>query len=304
MSARRSLYEIFSVHAGHLTDKWQHYPLVYELEIGPLISSNQPINLLEIGVQNGGSLQIWSEYLPSGSTIVGIDVDPACLDLVFPNGVEFVHGSACDPETLARLPVSEFDVVIDDGSHFSADVIAAFGQLIDRVRPGGRYIIEDVETSYRVEHGGGFRAPGSTIEWAKGFIDAVNAHHITHGDLSSSFDGSSLQRFREVLWSIAFYDAVVSFRKLPSLKTAPFSRFFSGDDAYIMDPLQWVDHISPKVFSAIHMNEPTYRRIDTALIQRIQDYERREMTTRNHIAQLEQNISEMKSNLDQFVLKN
>ena len=39
---------------------------------------DQPINLLEIGVRNGGSLELWAEYFNKAVNIVGCDIDEAC----------------------------------------------------------------------------------------------------------------------------------------------------------------------------------------------------------------------------------
>jgi len=38
---------------------------------------NQPIVFVEIGVRDGGGLEMWKEYLPDGSRIIGIDNNPA-----------------------------------------------------------------------------------------------------------------------------------------------------------------------------------------------------------------------------------
>src|SRR6516165_2890021 len=77
-----SLCRIFVDHEGFASDKWEHYFPIYEAAFSKFIARGQPIRLLEIGVQNGGSLQIWSKYFPAGSTIVGIDIDPACAGFV------------------------------------------------------------------------------------------------------------------------------------------------------------------------------------------------------------------------------
>jgi hypothetical protein len=65
-------------------------------------------------------------------------------------------------------------VIIDDASHRSDDIIAAFRSTFPRVTPSGLYIIEDLHAAYRHPLGGGFRAPGSAIEWLKGLIDALH----------------------------------------------------------------------------------------------------------------------------------
>ena len=70
------LQDLFLAHTGYISDKWEQYLGIYESELTPIINRGTPISLLEIGVQNGGSLRIWEKYLPSGSEILVVDVDP------------------------------------------------------------------------------------------------------------------------------------------------------------------------------------------------------------------------------------
>ena len=166
-----------------LADKWEQYLSIYEVELAPYVRDGTPITLLEIGVQNGGSLELWSDYLPPGSQIVGIDIDSRVGELKFgnPNISVIVH-DVTDTEGLRTiLGNSTFDIIIDDGSHISSDVIRTFEYYFDYLAPGGKFIIEDLHASYYRSHGGGFREPGSSIEWLKSVVDALNADHIEPG---------------------------------------------------------------------------------------------------------------------------
>src|SRR5947209_9549052 len=57
-----TLLSIARRHRGKVSDKWESYFSTYEALFQPL--RTKPISLLEIGVQNGGSLEIWARYLP------------------------------------------------------------------------------------------------------------------------------------------------------------------------------------------------------------------------------------------------
>jgi SAM-dependent methyltransferase len=100
------------------------------------------IDLLEIGVWEGHSLAMWQEYF-SGSRIVGIDIDLSRCR--FP-----VDARRCDATNPGELQIAlgdaTFDYIVDDGSHRVADQIASFHHLWDRVKPGGKYFIEDVQS--------------------------------------------------------------------------------------------------------------------------------------------------------------
>ena len=58
---------------GKFSNKWTSYPTYYDALFKPLC--HQPINLLEICVQNGGSLETWSTNFTRAQRIVGREID-------------------------------------------------------------------------------------------------------------------------------------------------------------------------------------------------------------------------------------
>jgi O-antigen biosynthesis protein len=152
----KTLKEIFSEHEGKVVDKWTSYIPEYDRLFGPL--RDEPIALLEIGVENGGSLEIWDEHFPRANAIVGCDIDPACQMLRFTSdNIYIVIGDASSRECARQIAwiAFDFDIVIDDGSHNAKDVIASFSRYFPRLKRGGVYIIEDLHCSYWNEHQGG-----------------------------------------------------------------------------------------------------------------------------------------------------
>lgn len=91
-----------------------------------------PANLLDIGVGNGGSMEVWIDVLPVGSIVTGIDVDPACANLGLPVHIGDVTDEAWLRETLNG---KWFDVIVD-----STSMMSAFPWVF--LRPGGRLILE------------------------------------------------------------------------------------------------------------------------------------------------------------------
>ena len=147
----------------------QHYYTDHYREfLGPLRS--EAITLLEIGILKGGSLRLWRRFLPK-ARIVGIDLELPRLELP---GVEMREGDQSDEEFLASLisRYGGFDVVIDDGSHVGTHVNTSFRALFPALRPGGWYVIEDLETSYWESHGGGPPgSPGTAVDLVRGLVD-------------------------------------------------------------------------------------------------------------------------------------
>jgi hypothetical protein len=66
-----------------------------------------------------------------------------------------------------------FDIIIDDGGHTMKQEIISINTLVSSVRPGGLYIIEDLETSHMKSFGGhpSDETSNTTITLLKRMID-------------------------------------------------------------------------------------------------------------------------------------
>jgi hypothetical protein len=173
-----TLRDLFAAHEGKCSDKWDLYLRVYEAIFAPL--RDKPIALLEVGVQNGGSLDIWSKYFGNATAIVGVDIDPRCALLTFDDErIAVVIGDVKQPETYARIAARStcFDVIIDDGSHVSHDIIATFLRLVPLLGNNGIYLVEDMHASYWKEYGGELFAPYSAAAFFKALTDVINQEH-------------------------------------------------------------------------------------------------------------------------------
>lgn len=100
--------------------------------------------ILEIGVMDGLSLRMWSEYYPEAE-IIGIDIkEPQPLFL--PN-VIWAKADGTKEEETKRLGM--FDIIIDDGSHKTSEQIKSFEHLFkNQLNKDGIYIVEDLHTSF------------------------------------------------------------------------------------------------------------------------------------------------------------
>jgi O-antigen biosynthesis protein len=76
-----SLTELYLAHQGKVSDKWASYLTAYDDIFGPY--RERPMRILEIGVQNGGSLEIWSRFFPKAEHIVGCDNNSKCENLKY-----------------------------------------------------------------------------------------------------------------------------------------------------------------------------------------------------------------------------
>lgn len=103
------------------------------------------LTVLEIGIQGGGSLRVWRDYFPH-ARIVGTDIDKKTL--YTDDRIEtFLIDQSNIPEMEKLVKqYGGFDIVIDDGGHYSTQQIKCLRFLF----PYTKYVycIEDLDTSY------------------------------------------------------------------------------------------------------------------------------------------------------------
>jgi hypothetical protein len=173
-----SLFELHTSKRGKASDKWEAYFTAYEHLFAPLRHTS--LSLLEIGVQNGGSLDVWASYFAYARHVIGVDIDPRCDALWYEDPrVNVVVGDANEAQTRASILTycTEFDIVIDDGSHLSQDIVASFLAYFPVTKPGGLYVVEDTHALYRPVPDGGMLAQTSAMEFFKRCAELPNVEH-------------------------------------------------------------------------------------------------------------------------------
>lgn len=169
----RKLREVFKAHNGRQIYKVAHYFDIYDRHVAKFIGTD--VCVLEIGIGQGGSLQMWREYFGSKARIYGIDWDPACKEFE-EDRIEIFIGDQEDKGFLESIinALPRIDIVIDDGGHRMKQQIISFDTLFPAISDGGVYICEDTNTSYKRKWGGGIRRHGTFIEYSKTLIDQLN----------------------------------------------------------------------------------------------------------------------------------
>jgi len=134
------------------TDKHSHnYIPHYERIFEPL--KDKRLNILEIGVREGWSHLMWSEYFKN-SNIYGIDnfSDPRFEKNSIEKKYDFERivvfiGNQTDEKFLNDSIDFSPDIIIDDGGHMMSHQQLSLKYLFRKLNPGGYYIIEDLHTS-------------------------------------------------------------------------------------------------------------------------------------------------------------
>lgn len=217
----KSIDTLHRTKTGKVSDKWASYLTYYDTLFAPL--RHAPISMLEIGIQNGGSLETWSSYFTEAHQFIGCDIDPKCEALRYDDPrVKVVVGDANAAPTFQKILglCPQFDIVIDDGSHVSTDIINSFINYFPHVKPGGIFVVEDAHCLYMNPYGGGILNDYGGYAFFKKLVD-VTSFQFWKDDLSiqnhlrTFFDARATPAFILEGWieSIEFRNSIITIRK-------------------------------------------------------------------------------------------
>lgn len=102
---------------------------------------NETLNILELGVQAGGSLLAWKDYFPNAN-VYGVDISDSRYEEY---KSDRVHYRVAD---LRDMPVKEgmmFDIIIDDSDHFIGTQVFIVKNYFHLLNIQGVLVIEDVQ---------------------------------------------------------------------------------------------------------------------------------------------------------------
>jgi hypothetical protein len=198
--------EIFEGHQGNLIHKWTHYFEIYDRHFGAL--AGKEVHLLEIGVSQGGSIQMWKQFFGPGLHYYGIDINPGCKQFEEEN-VKIFIGSQEDPAFLesVKKQMPDLDIFIDDGGHTMRQQILSFEHLFEKIKNNGIYLCEDNHTSYWFNFGGGMKRRGTYIEYVKNLIDVMHLWYA--GSKTKIYN----HRLKDKIFAIHIYDSIVVMEK-------------------------------------------------------------------------------------------
>jgi hypothetical protein len=201
-----SLREIFDQLNGKLIHKWDHYIEIYDMYFSKY--RGKEVNILEIGVSQGGSLELWKKYFGEKMHLYGVDINPRCKELEEEQVTIFI-GEQEDRNFLKELKnkIPKIDILIDDGGHTMIQQITTFEEMFSYVKEDGIYLCEDTHTSYIDAFHGGYKKKDTFIEYSKNFIDYINAWH------SENKRKLDVTNFTKSVYGLHFYTGIVLIEK-------------------------------------------------------------------------------------------
>ena len=208
------------------SDKWEHYFDIYDHCLSRFY--DKKISFLEIGIQNGGSIEVAQKLFDPKSSLSGLDIDPRCSDISnILKDIKIYIGSQVDEKLLNKIATDHnknFDVIIDDGSHIQSHMIFTFTRMFQFINDGGIYLIEDTHTNYSPSHQESFFGIG-LYDYFKGLSERLNLDYM---------DPASRQRYKiprnqrdkrdyhndinHFIFSIEFFDSIIAIRKKQKLE--------------------------------------------------------------------------------------
>jgi len=167
--------------------KWNHYFKVYHRHLRKF--RGRKVNILEIGIYSGGSLEMWRNYFGEEATIYGVDIESSCKAYESDRIRVFIGDQGSRDfwhDFKSRTPA--MDIVIDDGSHRHGDQIVSMQEILPSISRGGVYLCEDV-------HGAGNRYAA----FVYGVADQLNCMTNSTNVIQASIESVCLYPFVVVI---------------------------------------------------------------------------------------------------------
>ena len=237
------LEKYFEANNDRLIHKWMHYFEIYDHHFSRFRGTD--VHILEFGVSQGGSLQMWKDYFGPQCRIYGVDINPHCKALE-EDRITIFTGDQEDRIFLRSLAASvpRIDILIDDGGHSMRQQIATFEELFGRIAENGVYLCEDLHTSYWKEWGGGYRRRNTFIEYSKRFIDSIHAWH-------SKSRALKVDDFTRSAHSLHYYDSILVIEKRHIQAPTHRKTGVASVPDYASPGQQAADHFKARVKKAV-----------------------------------------------------
>jgi cephalosporin hydroxylase len=133
-------------------DTFHSYIEMYEQFLSPLINKSFPVTIAEVGIQYGGSMLLWQDYLPKANFIYLDNVDaihPKIREHLDLGRSQLIFEDAYTEKAAAKvkkLAPKGIDFIIDDGPHTLESQCKFLSLYLPLLTEGGMAVIEDVQS--------------------------------------------------------------------------------------------------------------------------------------------------------------
>ncbi len=214
------------------SDKYEQYRDLYEI-IGVLLKRKDKLTILEIGIGghdrkfSGGNSVIALKYIFKNSKIIGFDYeDKKFLD---DDRIKTYKGDQSNKVDLLKVAENEkeFDLIIDDGSHFVNHQKISFEFLYKYLKVGGVYVVEDIQSSYANAMNGdpNLSIDKNIVSFFSKFIHSTNREFLQKKFIKE------IRPYEDFSKIFFFKNAIVVQKQSKNFKSYPVNElFFSFDE--------------------------------------------------------------------------
>ena len=209
-----ALYNFFYTQKHRHISKWFHYFEIYDSFFSKF--RGKEITFCEIGINKGGSLQMWKNYFGNRATIIGIDINKKCKE--YEEDQIYIEIGSQDDISFwnnFKLKYPKIDILLDDGGHTMNQQIVTFEQMFRHISDNGLYLCEDTHTSYWNDmFEGGYKKNNTFIEYPKNWIDDIHAYHLLDARNTTENVLENISMYN--MWNmfgIHYYDSMVVIEK-------------------------------------------------------------------------------------------
>lgn len=208
------------------TYKWSHFFEIYNRHFEKYIGKD--VTIMEIGVNKGGSLQMWKQIFGPGSKIIGVDINQTCKQME-DEQISIYIGDQEDRMFWKRVKdeIPPIDILIDDGGHQMNQQIVTFEEMFSHIKENGIYLCEDTVTSYDPQnYNSGCKNPGTFIEYSKNFIDYIHAWYAKEQNLH-------VNEYTKNLYALHYYYGVLVVEKRKMYSPFPMNVCNTDEKKYV-----------------------------------------------------------------------
>ena len=218
---------------SRLFHHWEEYAQHYDdhlIQLFERMPNKTHFRMLEIGVQSGGSVEIWKSYFTKRDFYyVGMDINPNCKRSENVSQNIFIEiGDQADPQKLLQICERHgpFDFIVDDGGHMYDQFKTSLDTLFPTdacMTQQSLYVIEDLHV---MAFGKTYSTDSRDVSNFPGYIFR-KMHFYWFRKQRNELDAND-QKWADLIKSISLYDSMMFITR--GVASGPLTEIKKGDD--------------------------------------------------------------------------
>jgi len=168
-------YDAYS--SGRGIWKWKNALEAYQTHFERYQTEATKFSIIEIGVQSGGSIDMFKAVLGANCHYYGCDINPKCTNFADAAATITImdQGDANHWLNFYATVVPTVDMIVDDGGHQPHQMLTTLQQSFAHINPGGVHLVEDIH-GQNGDYDTNFFGPAGDFLGA--YIEEVGSVHL------------------------------------------------------------------------------------------------------------------------------